>query len=267
MIYEVRTYDLQPQSLAEVEKRFGEAYEYRKKVSPLAAFFHTEIGPLNQIIHIWPYKDMAERDRLRAEALKACDGHWPPKTAEFIMAQRTDIFHAFPFSPEIKPGKQGPFFEMRTYTVANHGEMAKMEAMWAAALPERLKIGPVTAKISSMHAVSRHAAALAASRRSEQGRERRTVDQGPVRGVAVQVQRIAADAVAVRLAREQLGLRLVGQVGDVDDVARDQGVDHVLEHAHEVGVQAREIAVSVGTGDASAMRAGHAVSSAGRART
>ena len=145
MIYEVRTYDLQPHSIPEVEKRFGEAYEYRKKVSPLAAFFHTEIGPLNQIIHIWPYKDMAERDRLRAESLKACDGHWPPKTAEFIVAQRTDVFHAFPFSPEIKPGKQGPYFEMRTYTVANHGEMAKMEAMWAAALPERLKIGPVTA--------------------------------------------------------------------------------------------------------------------------
>jgi len=54
MIYEVRTYDLQPHSIPEVEKRFGEAYEYRKKVSPLAAFFHTEIGPLNQIIHIWP---------------------------------------------------------------------------------------------------------------------------------------------------------------------------------------------------------------------
>ena len=145
MIYEVRTYDLQPHSMPEVEKRFGEAYEYRKKVSPLAAFFHTEIGPLNQIIHIWPYKDMAERDRLRAESLKACDGHWPPKTAEFIVAQRTDVFHAFPFSPEIKPGKQGPYFEMRTYTVANGGEMAKMEAMWAAALPDRLKIGPVTA--------------------------------------------------------------------------------------------------------------------------
>jgi hypothetical protein len=143
MIYEVRTYDVQPHSIAEVEKRFGEAYEHRKKVSPLAAFFHTEIGPLNQIIHIWPYKDLQEREKLRADALKT--GGWPPKIAEFIMAQRTDVFHAFPFSPEIKPGKQGPFFEMRTYTVANGGEMAKMEAMWAAALPERLKFSPVTA--------------------------------------------------------------------------------------------------------------------------
>ena len=145
MIYEVRTYDVQPHSIPEVEKRFGEAYEHRKKVSPLAAFFHTEIGPLNQIIHIWPYKDMEERDRLRAEALKACGGHWPPKIAEFIVAQRTDVFHPFPFSPEVKPGNVGPFFEMRTYTTANGGEMAKMEAMWAAALPERLKFGPVTA--------------------------------------------------------------------------------------------------------------------------
>ena len=143
MIYEVRIYDVQPHSIPEVEKRFGEAYEYRKKVSPLAAFFHTEIGPLNQIIHIWGYKDMQERDRLRAEALTACDGHWPPKIAEFIVAQRTDVFHPFPFSPEMKPGKLGPYFEMRTYTVANAGEMAKMEKAWAAALPERLKVGPV----------------------------------------------------------------------------------------------------------------------------
>ena len=38
MIYEVRTYDIKPRSLAEVEKRFGEAYEKRKKYSELAAF-------------------------------------------------------------------------------------------------------------------------------------------------------------------------------------------------------------------------------------
>ena len=41
MIYEFRTYTLKPRSLAEVEKRYGEAYEYRKKYSPLAAFWHT----------------------------------------------------------------------------------------------------------------------------------------------------------------------------------------------------------------------------------
>ena len=47
MIFEMRTYRLQPGSVPEVEKRFGEAYEKRKKYSELAAFWHTEVGSLN----------------------------------------------------------------------------------------------------------------------------------------------------------------------------------------------------------------------------
>src|SRR5688572_31266865 len=67
MIYEIRTYQLAPGSQAEVEKRYGEAYQYRKKYSELTGFFHTEIGPLNEIIHIWRYSDLAERARIRAD--------------------------------------------------------------------------------------------------------------------------------------------------------------------------------------------------------
>ena len=50
-IYEFRTYTLKPGTVAQAEKNFGEALPERIKVSPLAAFWHTEIGPLNQIIH------------------------------------------------------------------------------------------------------------------------------------------------------------------------------------------------------------------------
>ena len=85
MIYEMRTYDIKPRSLPEVEKRFGEAYEKRKKYSELAAFWHTEIGPLNQIIHVWGYKDLEERNKIREAAVK--DKVWPPKIAEFIVSQ------------------------------------------------------------------------------------------------------------------------------------------------------------------------------------
>lgn len=142
MIYEVRTYDIEPHSLAEVEKRFGEAYETRRKYSELAAFWHTEIGPLNQIIHIWPYKDLAERDRIRAAAVK--DPAWPPKIKEFLLAQRTDIMVPFAISPEMKPGNLGPYFEMRTYTYAP-GELPKIMKAWERALPERVKLSPVAA--------------------------------------------------------------------------------------------------------------------------
>ena len=76
MIFEMRTYLLQPGSVPEVEKRFGEALTERVKVSPLGAFFHTEVGPLNRIIHIWPYDDLQHRTRVRSQSI----ANWPPKS-------------------------------------------------------------------------------------------------------------------------------------------------------------------------------------------
>jgi hypothetical protein len=143
MIYEVRTYDLKPRSVPEVEKRFGELYEAkRRKYSELAAFWHTEIGPLNQIVHVWPYRDMEERARIRASAVN--EKAWPPSIGEFIVSMRSDIFIPFSISPELKPAKVGPFFEMRTYTYAS-GELPVIMKNWEAAIAGRLKFGPVTA--------------------------------------------------------------------------------------------------------------------------
>jgi len=140
MIIEVRTYDIKPGSLAEVEKRFGEAYEHRRKHSELAAFWHTEIGPLNQIIHVWPYKDLEERGRIRAAAIK--DKTWPPQIGEFILTQRTEIMIPAPFSPALAPAKVGPYFEMRTYTYAP-GALPNVMDNWERALPERVKFSPL----------------------------------------------------------------------------------------------------------------------------
>ena len=54
MIIEMRTYTLKPGSIAEAEKRFGAALPAREKHSKLAAFWHTEIGPLNPYCHNEP---------------------------------------------------------------------------------------------------------------------------------------------------------------------------------------------------------------------
>src|SRR5438132_397431 len=97
MIFEMRTYRLQPGSVPEVEKRFAEALTERVKVSPLGAFFHTEVGPLNHIIHIWPYKDAADRFRGRDEA--RASGAWPPNTrGQFIKQENMFVVPAL-FSP------------------------------------------------------------------------------------------------------------------------------------------------------------------------
>jgi len=143
MIYEMRTYDLKPHSVPEVEQRFAEAYEIRKKHSLLAAFWHTEIGPLNQIVHVWGYKDLNERARIRAEAVK--DGTWPPKIKDFIVNMRSDIMVPLAVSPELKPATLGPYFEMRTYTLASGAELPKLIALWEKGIADRVKLSPLCA--------------------------------------------------------------------------------------------------------------------------
>jgi len=142
MLYEMRTYDLKPRSQPEFLKRFAEGYEKRRQFSELAAIWTTEIGPLNQVIHVWPYKDLAERDRIRAAAVAS--GSWPPALSEFILAMRAEIMLPWPDSPLLPTGEHGPFFEMRTYTV-NAGDQPKVRKAWAKSLAARVELSPVIA--------------------------------------------------------------------------------------------------------------------------
>jgi hypothetical protein len=141
MIYEFRTYTCKPTTTPEVIKRFGDAYEHRKKYSELAAFWYTEIGPLNQIVHVWPYADLNERARIRGAAMK--DPNWPPKIQEFLVKMDSEVYVPFPFSPEFKPGKLGPVFEMRSYFVVPGSGLPKTMERWEQALPKRTAISPI----------------------------------------------------------------------------------------------------------------------------
>ena len=111
MIVEMRTYTLRPGTLAEAEKRFGEALPHREKHGKLAAFWHTEVGPLNQIIHVWAYDNFEHRTTVRGAAMK--EEGWPPKIQEFITNMQSEIFHPAPFSPPLEPRQVGPLFEIR----------------------------------------------------------------------------------------------------------------------------------------------------------
>ena len=97
-IYEFRTYTYQPTTMPTVLERFGKVMPARTKVSPLAFAGHTLIGPLNQYIHVWAYKDESERERSRAEAAKSVEG-WPPQTREFIIKQENMLMVPAACSP------------------------------------------------------------------------------------------------------------------------------------------------------------------------
>ena len=146
MIYELRTYDLRPNSVPDVEALFAAAYENRKTISEMVASFHTEIGPLNQIVQIWPYNDFAARERLTEEASRS--RRWPPEIGAFVIRESAEVFVPLDFSPAMTPAKLGPFFEMRTYEFAD-GDLPKIAKAWEAALPERLKWSPLAVLCSS----------------------------------------------------------------------------------------------------------------------
>lgn len=140
MIYEFRTYTLRPGTLPEFLKRFGDALPRRQHFSKLAAFWFTDIGPLNQVIHVWPYENSLDRTRIRAEAVK--DGSWPPNTGEFILTMNAEIFEPMSFSPMLGTSGSGRIFEMCTTTVKPF-TMPRLIQRWNERLPERLKLSPL----------------------------------------------------------------------------------------------------------------------------
>ena len=71
----------------------------RSAVSPLIFAGFTDIGALNQWVHVWAYKNMGERERLRASAMKP--GQWPPPRGESVVLHKQTSTFAVPakFSP------------------------------------------------------------------------------------------------------------------------------------------------------------------------
>jgi hypothetical protein len=102
MIFEQRTYTV----------RHGEMDEYliryqthalplqQKHLGRLLGFFVTDLGPLNQVIHIWAYDSYADREQRRAN-LEA-DPEWgifKGINRGTFTAQEVKIMKPAPFSP------------------------------------------------------------------------------------------------------------------------------------------------------------------------
>jgi NIPSNAP protein len=117
MIYEIRTYTLKPGSVGEYEKRFAEAVETRTKYSPMYGMWHTEIGPLNQMVHIWAYDSLQKRFEARSAATRDTSGNWPPKTNDLVVAQESDILIPVAgMQHHSGVNELGGIYELRMYT-------------------------------------------------------------------------------------------------------------------------------------------------------
>ena len=140
MIYEFRTYQIKAGSLQTVISKFQEKIEGRNTISKIGAFWYSEIGVLNQIVHVWPYENMEHRNQCREKAVKK--NLWPPDTAEYMLSMNTEFWKPVSFSPKLEQRNIGPFFEMRIYTFP-FNEINKMLPAWEEKIEARKSLAPL----------------------------------------------------------------------------------------------------------------------------
>ncbi len=71
MIYEQRTYSVKPGMLAAYLKLFEEVgLPVRRHCGELVGFWFTELGELNQVVHIWAYESLDQRAALREDMMR-----------------------------------------------------------------------------------------------------------------------------------------------------------------------------------------------------
>jgi hypothetical protein len=102
MIVEERTYTVKPGTV----RQYYDDYNPRglniqeRILGNLIGYFHTEIGELNKIVHLWGYESLAEREKRRAAL--AADPEWLAylqQAPDIIVAMESRILVPAPFSP------------------------------------------------------------------------------------------------------------------------------------------------------------------------
>ena len=143
MIYEIQTWTLIPGTISKVEEIFEKKLSLRLKYSQMAAFWHTDIGALNQVIHVWPYENYRHRNEVYDSIGNS--HNIINELAEYIISMESEIYFPAPFSPNLCEGKKlGNIYEMRIYQHKPRS-IPTVIKRWTEAMPERLKLSPIAA--------------------------------------------------------------------------------------------------------------------------
>lgn len=102
MIVEMRTYTLTPGKVGDFLRTYeNEGLSIQKRIlGNLIGYFTTEIGNVNQIVHMWGYESLDERARRRAQLV--ADEGWKAylaKNLPLIQNMETKILLPTSFSP------------------------------------------------------------------------------------------------------------------------------------------------------------------------
>lgn len=138
MIYELRTYTAAPGQIRAVVKNSAEVGrpirgdDYGK----LEGYWSTEIGPLGQVMHLWSYESLEERQRLRAALAE--NRAWVEDYLSVLRPQlvRQDIRLMNAFLPFKAPENEGNVYELRNYRT-QVGRVREWAGHFADVMPAR----------------------------------------------------------------------------------------------------------------------------------
>jgi hypothetical protein len=102
MYYEMRTYSIKVGKMKEYLKHFEEVgLPIISKYAKLVGWWYTEIGELNQVVHIWGYESLDERISKREDLYNDEDwlGLFVPKAFSMLERQESKLLRAADFSP------------------------------------------------------------------------------------------------------------------------------------------------------------------------
>ena len=66
-VYELRTYNIKPECMKPFVDLSMEKFHIRTQFSKLHGYWASEIGGINQVVHIWEYDNYVHRSKVRAE--------------------------------------------------------------------------------------------------------------------------------------------------------------------------------------------------------
>lgn len=104
MIVELRTYTVKPLRTGDFLQLYEQAALplQKKYLGHLIGFFVSELDPLNQVVHLWGFDSLAERERRRKQ-MEAAPGWTLYRNAlrdlDVIVAQESKILTSVSFSP------------------------------------------------------------------------------------------------------------------------------------------------------------------------
>lgn len=106
MIVEHRTYTIKALRTGDFLKLYERAALplQLKYLGHLIGFYVSEIGPLNEVVHLWGFASLAERERRRA--LMEADPGWAVyrqalQELDVVVAQSTKMLRSTAFSPTV----------------------------------------------------------------------------------------------------------------------------------------------------------------------